>query len=134
MDVVHQVLQVGVHTRLSINRCLLIGQQVIKLDDSDRNSLELLCFEHDLLEDWVLDHLVCNYGSKMTCLCDIPPVVAVQRSIQVVTKALSTQREKVDEHKNVEYQDSYKRALDQKEELDRCTETYFKYLEKFLLL
>lgn len=35
MDVEHQVLEVGVHTGLSVNRSLLIGQQVVELNDPD---------------------------------------------------------------------------------------------------
>lgn len=49
MDVEHQVLEVGVHTRLRINGCLLVRKQVIELNDSNGDCLKLLCFQHDLL-------------------------------------------------------------------------------------
>ena len=49
MNVEHQVLEVGVHTRLRINGRLFVRKQVIELDDSNRDCLKLLRFQHDLL-------------------------------------------------------------------------------------
>ena len=49
MDVEHQVLEVGVYTGLGINGRLLVSEQVVELDDSNRDCLKLLRFQHDLL-------------------------------------------------------------------------------------
>ena len=50
MDVEHQVLQVRINTRLRIDCCLFICEQVIELNDSNRDSLVLLSLQHDLFE------------------------------------------------------------------------------------
>ena len=88
MDVEHQVLQVGVDTCLRINCGLLVSQQVIELYNADRNRFKLLSFEHDLLQDWVFNHLVSYDSCEMASFCNIPPVITVERSIQVVSKTL----------------------------------------------
>ena len=85
MDVEHEVLQVSVHARLCVDRCLLIGQQVVELHDADRNCFILLRLEHNLLQRGILDHLVGNDRRKVSRLRDIPPIVAVKRSVQVVS-------------------------------------------------
>ena len=78
MDVEHQVLQVGVDACLGVDRSLLIGQEVVELDDADRDRFELLRFQHDLLEHRVFNDLVGDYGCKVTCLRDVPPIIAVE--------------------------------------------------------
>lgn len=88
VDVEHQVLQVSVDTRLCVDRGLLIGQQVVELDDSDRDSLELLRFEHHLFQCGVLDHLVSYNGREVARFSNIPPIVTVKGCIQVVAQAL----------------------------------------------
>lgn len=88
MDVEHQVLQVSVNTCLCVNGRLLVGEQVVELHNADRDGFELLRFEHDLFEHWVLNHLVGHDCREVTRLSHIPPVVAVQRSIQVVSQTL----------------------------------------------
>jgi len=78
MDIEHQVLQVGVNTCLSINCSLFVGQQVVELNYANRNCLELLSFQHNLLQDWVFNHLVSYNSCKVACFSHIPPIIAVQ--------------------------------------------------------
>jgi hypothetical protein len=42
MDLIEQVLQVGVHTGLRVNCVLFVGQQVVELHDSYSHGLKLL--------------------------------------------------------------------------------------------
>ena len=58
MDIEHQVLEICVDAGLRIDRRLLVRQQVVELDDADRDGFELLSLEHNLLENGVLDDLV----------------------------------------------------------------------------
>jgi len=88
MDVVHEILEVSVDTRLRINCGLLIGQQVVELHNSDGNCFELLSLVHHLFQNGILDHLVCHDGCEMSRLSHVPPIVAVQRCIQIVAQAL----------------------------------------------
>ena len=92
MDVEHEVLQVGVHTRLGVDRSLLVRQQVVELHDADRDRLILLRLEHHLLQRCVLDDLIGNDRGEVARLSHVPPVVAVERSIQVVAQALKTKQ------------------------------------------
>lgn len=50
---------------------------MVKLHDTDGDSLEFLRFEHDLFQLWILDDLICNYSGEMPSFCDIPPVITV---------------------------------------------------------
>ena len=77
MNVEHQILQVGIHTGLRINRCLLVCQQVIKLHYSDRYSLEFLRLQQNLFQGGVFDDLVGHDGGEMTGFCNIPPIIAI---------------------------------------------------------
>jgi len=88
VDVEHQVLKVCVDASLRVDCRLLISQQVVELDDTDRDGLILLRFQHDLFECCILDDLVCYDCREMPCLCHIPPVIAVQRCVQIVSQAL----------------------------------------------
>jgi len=88
VDVVHEVLQVRIDTRLCINSGLLIGQQVIELYDSDRNCFEFLSLIHHLFQGGILDDLVGHDSREMSRFSHVPPVVAVQRRIQIVAQAL----------------------------------------------
>ena len=92
MDVEHEVLQVGVHARLRVNRRLLVRQQVVELHDADRDRLILLRLQHHLLQRCVLDDLIGNNRGEVPRLRHVPPVVAVERRIQVVAQALNTQK------------------------------------------
>ena len=89
MDVEHQVLEVGVHACLGVDGGLLVRQQVVELNDANRNGFELLRFEHDLLQHGVLDDLVGNDCGEVACLCHIPPVVTVKRGVGVIAKTLN---------------------------------------------
>ena len=42
MDIEHQVLEICVDAGLRIDRRLLVRQQVVELDDADRDGFELL--------------------------------------------------------------------------------------------
>ena len=77
MDVVHQILQVCVHARLRINSRLLVCKQVVELNDANRYGFKLLSLEHELLQDWVLDHLVSHNCRKVSSFCHIPPIITV---------------------------------------------------------
>lgn len=61
---------------------------MVKLDNSDGDSLKLLCFQHHLLEDRVLDDLVGDNRGEMARFSHIPPVITVEGRIQVVSQAL----------------------------------------------
>ena len=84
MYVEHQVLKVCIDTCLSINGCLLIGQEVVELYDSNCYCFKLLSFEHDLLKHRVFDDLVSDYSCKMASFRHVPPIVTIKRSIAVV--------------------------------------------------
>ena len=88
MDVEHQVLEICVDAGLRIDRRLLVRQQVVELDDADRDGFELLSLEHDLLENGVLNDLVGDDRGEMAGLSDIPPVITVERGIEVVAETL----------------------------------------------
>ena len=84
VNVEHQVLEVRIDTRLRVDRCLLIGKQVIELDNSNRDGLKLLGFKHYLLEERIFNDLICNNRGEVAGFCHVPPVIAVQRSVQIV--------------------------------------------------
>ena len=88
MDIEHQVLEICVDAGLRIDRRLLVRQQVVELDDADRDGFELLSLEHNLLENGVLDDLVGDDRGEMAGLSDIPPVITVERGIEVVAETL----------------------------------------------
>lgn len=88
VDVEHQVLQVSVDTCLRINGGLLIRQQVVELHNANRDGLVLLRLEHNLFQDGVLDDLVGDNQREVACFSHVPPVVAVERGVQVVAQAL----------------------------------------------
>ena len=88
MDVVHEILEVRIDTRLRINSGLFIGQQVIELHYSNGNCFEFLSFIHHLFQNRILDDLVCHNSCEMSRLSHIPPVITVQRCIQIVAQAL----------------------------------------------
>ena len=90
MDIEHQVLQVSVDTGLGVNRGLLVRQKVVELDYSDRDRFKLLCLEHDLFEQGVLNDLVGDDRCEVPGLCDVPPIVAVKGSVAIVSQALNT--------------------------------------------
>ena len=78
MDVEHQVLKIGVDTSLCINSGLFVCQEMVELHNTDCDSLELLCFEHDLLEYWVFDYLISYYCGEVSCLSHVPPIVTIK--------------------------------------------------------
>ena len=84
MNIEHEILQVGVDASLCIYCGLLVSQQVIKLDDTDRYSFILLCFEHDLFQTGILNDLVSDDCCEVTCFSNVPPVIAVEGSVQVI--------------------------------------------------
>jgi len=61
----HQVFQIRVYRRLSVNSRLLKSYQVVKLDDTDSHRLKLLSPEDRLPQDWVFDHLIRDYCHKV---------------------------------------------------------------------
>ena len=63
---------------------------MVELDDSDRDCFELLRLEHDLLEHGVLNDLVGHNRREVPGLSDVPPVIAVEGSVAVVSQALIT--------------------------------------------
>ena len=81
VNVEHQVLEVRIYTRLRVDCCLLIGQQVVELDDTDGDSLKFLCFEHDLFQLRIFDYLIGYNCGEMSSFCDVPPIITVQRCI-----------------------------------------------------
>ena len=81
MNVEHEILQVGVHTCLVIDSGLLIGEEVVELDDSNRNSFIFLSLHHLMFEHRVLDDLEGYYRRELSSLCHVPPVITVQGGI-----------------------------------------------------
>ena len=61
---------------------------MIELDNSNGDGLVLLRLQHHLLECGVFDDLVRDNRGKVPCFCHIPPVVTVERSIQIVPQTL----------------------------------------------
>ena len=88
MNVEHQVLQVRIYTCLRVDRCLLIGQQMVELDYTDGNSLEFLCFKHDLFKLRIFYNLIGNDCGEMSSFCDVPPIITVKRGVQIVSQTL----------------------------------------------
>lgn len=88
LDLEHEVLQVGVHTRLRIDGVLLVGQQMVELDDAYRYGLQFLRAEERLSKVAVFQHLVGDDGGDVASFCDIPPVITVKRSVKVVSETL----------------------------------------------
>ena len=88
MNIEHEILQVGVDAGLCIYCGLLVRQQVIKLDDTDRNSFIFLGLEHYLFQTGVLNDLIGDDCCEVACFGYIPPVIAVEGSIQVIAQTL----------------------------------------------
>ena len=88
MNIEHEILQVGVDASLCIYRGLFISQQVVKLNDTDRYSFILLSFEHDLFQTWVLNYLVSDNRSEVACFGNVPPIVTIERGVQVIAQTL----------------------------------------------
>ena len=88
MYIEHEILQIGVDASLSVYRGLFISKQVVKLNDTDRYSFIFLCFKHDLFQTWVLDDLVSDDCCKVTCFSNVPPVIAIERGVQVIAQTL----------------------------------------------
>lgn len=88
MYVEHQVLQISVNGGQSIDCRLLVCNQVVKLNDADRDGLNFLGLQHDLLQKRILEDLVGDNHAEMSSFSDVPPVVAVQRGVCVVAQAL----------------------------------------------
>ena len=89
MDVEHQVLKIGVDAGLCVNSCLLVRQKMVKLHNTNCDCLKLLCFEHDLFQNWVFDYLIGYYCCEVSSFSHVPPVVTVKRSVAVVAETLS---------------------------------------------
>ena len=89
MDVEHQVLKIGVDTGLCIDGSLLVRQKMVELHNTNCNCFKLLCFEHDLLQNWVFDYLISYYCRKVSSFSHVPPVVTIKRSVAVVAETLS---------------------------------------------
>ena len=96
LDLEHEILQVRVHTRLRVDRILLICKKVVELHNTDRNGLEFLSAEECISQVGVFQHLVGDDGRNMSSFCDIPPVITIERGIQVVTETLHTRSSKGD--------------------------------------
>ena len=88
MNIEHEILQIGVDASLSINCGLFVSEQVVKLDDTDRYSFILLCFEHDLFQAGVLNYLVSDNRSEVACFGNVPPIVTIERGVQVIAQTL----------------------------------------------
>jgi hypothetical protein len=90
MDIEEEVLEVSVDRRLAVNSGVVGGEKVVELDEPDGDGLHLLHLEQGLPEGDVLDDLGGeDQGDVAPRLSHVPPVVAVERSIQVVTETLS---------------------------------------------
>lgn len=76
VDVKHQVLQVCVDGGLSVDRGLLIGQQVVELDDANRNHSVLLRPCDHSSQEGVLHDLMSDRCDKVIALCHVPPIIA----------------------------------------------------------
>ena len=61
---------------------------MVELHDSNGDGFEFLCLEQDLFQLRVLDHLVGDDCCKVASFSDVPPVIAVQRRVQVVPQTL----------------------------------------------
>ena len=88
MNIEHEILQIGIDASLRIYCCLFVSEQVVELDDTDRYSFILLCFEHDLFQTWVFNDLVCDDCCEVACFGNVPPVITIKRSVQVISQAL----------------------------------------------
>lgn len=88
MDVVHQVLQVRIHARLRVDRLLLACNQVVELNDADCHGFVLLCLNHQLSQLYVPDQLNANNIVEVCRLGQVPPVLARQRRVYVISEAL----------------------------------------------
>ena len=88
MNIEHEILQVGVDASLCVYRGLLVGQQMIKLDNTDRNSFILLGLEHYLFQTGVLNDLISDDCCEVACFSYVPPVITVEGSVQVIAQTL----------------------------------------------
>jgi len=84
VDVEKKVLKVGVDACLGVNRGLLVCQQVIELNNADRDCFKLLRLEQLHLEMRIFQHLVGDHRCEVARFRHIPPIITVQRSICVV--------------------------------------------------
>jgi len=62
---------------------------MVEMHNADGDSFVLLDFIKDLLKVHVLDDLGSDDEGKVSNLSDIPPVIAVERSVDVVSQTLS---------------------------------------------
>jgi len=65
VHLVHQVFQVGVDRCLRINSGLLVGKQVIELDNANRDDFLFLRSTNSFFQNRVLDYLVCQHSYEM---------------------------------------------------------------------
>ena len=88
MNIEHEILQIGIDAGLRIYCCLFVSQKVVELDDTDRYSFILLSFEHDLFQAGVLNYLVSDNRSEVACFGNVPPIVTIERGVQVIAQTL----------------------------------------------
>jgi len=88
MDVMEQILQVSVHTCLGVDRGLLTGDEVVELHDSYCNGLVLLSLNHQLAHLNVSYKLQTNDVVEVSRLRQVPPVLARQGSIDIVSQII----------------------------------------------
>ena len=88
MNIEHEILQIGIDASLRIYRSLFVSQKVVELNDTDRYSFILLSFEHDLFQTRVFNDLVGDDCCKVACFSNVPPVITIKRSVQVISQTL----------------------------------------------
>lgn len=93
VDVVEQILQVGVHARLRVNSGLLTSNEVVELHNADCNGLILLGLEHQLAHLNVSYELHADDVVQVRRLRQVPPVLARQGSIDIVAEIVQDRAE-----------------------------------------
>jgi hypothetical protein len=65
MDVMQQILKIGIDASLGVYRSLFTSKQVIKLNNSDRDSLILLGLHQKLSQLNIFDQFIANCAVKV---------------------------------------------------------------------
>jgi len=90
VDVVHEVFEVCINGGLGVNSSLLVGQHVIKLNNTYRNHLVFLSTHKRVPKYGIFDYLLNDYSNKVVTLSNVPPVITELRRVLVIPQTLNS--------------------------------------------
>jgi hypothetical protein len=90
VDVVHEVFEVCINGGLGVNSSLLVGQHVVKLNNTYRNHLVFLSTHKRVPKYGIFDYLLNDYSNKVVTLSNVPPVITELRRVLVIPQTLNS--------------------------------------------